>query len=178
MDDGVEEQVATSPDKRPHTRRNFVVTSAAILAVALTGAASYYVLSRDKAANDPAFRAISEIKQGTDTTLYYPSELPDGYTIGKQSVQIQNGVVFYSLTSGSKSATVSQQEKPESLNNLTRIEGLNETVGKLGKTYIGTSDGIPTAVVMADQTLVNISGTPELPQKVISEIIDSLQPVK
>jgi hypothetical protein len=87
-----------------------------------------------------------QLRAASDFALYYPTALPEGYGIKKDSVTTPTtGVVVYAITGESKSnITVSEQKLPQGLdltNLLKSYKDVTQTETPAGTAHIGVQTG-------------------------------------
>jgi hypothetical protein len=138
-----------------------------------------------------------DIKKSVSFPVYYPSKLPQGYSLDKNSAKTANGIVLFSLVFGGKKILISEQTRPShppDLIALTKPQKAQLPVGLSGITPptlapkfkeidcpVGLAvqganvSGSPTAIVLTDSTLVNMTGSSTLSDAAISEIIQNLK---
>ncbi|MDL2342455.1 MAG: hypothetical protein QFB87_05260 [Patescibacteria group bacterium] len=107
-------------------------------------------------------------------TLYYPTQLPRGYTLNKTTARVENDILFYSLKSGSKEVRVSEQAAPTRPPDLNSIPGFKKLESIAGNAAIGKNAGAPTALLITNTTLITISGTATVPQDVIVRLTQQM----
>jgi hypothetical protein len=110
--------------------------------------------------------------------LYYPSEVPAGYTLKQDSVRLDNGIVFYSLVRGAKTILFSQQEVPTSPPDLAHLQGFKKVTTFNGDDVaVGTSNGQPTALLLTDTTLITVTGSKDASKDAIFKLAQDMQPL-
>jgi hypothetical protein len=172
------------------TRRNKKM-AATFLVIFIIGLLLVGLLLKNMSA-DPFPKSV---RQAVSFPLYYPSKLPRGYVLDKKSVKTQNSIVFYTINNGNKKIFLSEQAAPAhppDLRSLTKAQAsatspsgftpsnssaaFREVETPLGQAVQGTSlVGTSVAIVIADNTLINLSGTNSLPSNVLTQAIQNLK---
>src|SRR6266540_1342975 len=116
----------------------------------------------------------SLIRQRTRFTLYYPTNMPQGYGIQKNTIRLDTGVVFYSLANDKRQVRVSQQTLPANPPNLDTLGGFRKIDATAGKAAVGANNSSPTAIILSNTTLITINGSPGTPQDVVASIAKSM----
>jgi hypothetical protein len=136
------------------------------------------------------------IKKSASFTLYYPTQVPQGYSFDKSSANVKNGIVFLSWkNASSKRIQITEQARPAKspdLNTLTKppkvetsIPGVappslnplfQKAYSPVGQAIVGSNtSGSPTAIVLTDKTLINVSGPSDLPNNALNNIVQTLK---
>jgi hypothetical protein len=159
---------------------------AVVLALAL-----YMVILNKNTNSSPIPKSIG---QSVGFPIYYPSKLPNGYSYEKDTVKVDNGIVFFELHSSNRAITLSEQSAPANppdLDALTKpqtaqgsMPGMNSPTlpsmfqkidNPAGQAVQGTSlGGKPVAIILTDTTLINISGSDKLTTNALTKIVKSL----
>jgi hypothetical protein len=121
----------------------------------------------------------SRIKESVTYPLYYPAELPDQYSIDKQSFQTTNQVVIYYLVKdGSPSLSISIQPRPNNFNfedfHLKKMTGSKEVLTQSGKAVIGTYNDRIIGSLVTDKSWLLVAAPSKVSAKGIETIVKSL----
>jgi hypothetical protein len=120
------------------------------------------------------------IEKSVNFALYYPSNLPNGYSLDKNSVKSENQIVFYSLSSGDKKISISEQAAPSNPPDFEKIQKGNTSFKPLdtagGHAIYGVSQKTPAAILLTNTTLINISGDKNVPLDTIVKTTKSMNP--
>ncbi len=159
--------------------KRFSKTKVTLLAVSILaiGIGSYIAYSH---LHEPARyekSVFASITEKTDIQLYYPSSLPNGYTLDEQSVQLKAGVVFFSVFNGSKTIIISQQvipkENPPRLDNLPDFKQFSVTSGNAA---VGLENEKSVGILTTKTTLVTAAGNSALDEDV-SSLLRNMSPL-
>jgi hypothetical protein len=98
----------TTPHRRPRKRRFFkVLAMLIILGVLAGGAALAY----------PRYFAKSpfpsDVRSQAKYTVFYPAQLPAGYTVDRASISTLNGILVFSASKDGQKLAFSQQKVPK-----------------------------------------------------------------
>jgi hypothetical protein len=170
------EDTSHIPTSRPnyvHSLRNTLITviTTILILAALAGVGTYFYKRHVDALPFPKV----DIKS-VSFPFYYPSELPPGYKPLKNSFSLQNGgVVFYSLTNGNARIKVSEQAVPEAPPDLAHIYGFKKVTTANGNDVaVGTTNSQPTALLLADTTLITVTGLKGVPKDTVFQTAQSM----
>ena len=110
-------------------------------------------------------------------TLYAPqSSSPQPYQIDRNGLQNNSGFVTYTLRNGDKTITVTQQATPNKAPDLSVLSGFDKvSVEGVGDGVIGETAGRTIAVIVTDNTLINISGSEGVTKQTIKSLATSLK---
>lgn len=122
-----------------------------------------------------------KIRQSVNFSLYYPSQLPAGYSLDKSSVKFSNQIVFFNLKSVDNTINISEQTAPANPPDFATLEKFNTSFKSLdvigGKAIYGTAESLPVAFLLSNTTLVNISGTKNTPLDAVAKTTQSMSPL-
>jgi hypothetical protein len=163
--------------------------AAAVLAIVVVLAAAVIFVFGGKS-SDPIPKSVH---RAVNFPLYYPAKLPEGYKYQKDSAKVQDSIAFFTISKDIKRIQVSEQaapHKPPDLDALTKVHSIpagpsgfsppgvaafEKIDNPSGQAIQGKSlAGNPVAIVLTDNTLINLSGTPSLPGNVLTQVIKSL----
>ncbi|HSW79872.1 MAG TPA: hypothetical protein VLG47_03785 [Candidatus Saccharimonadales bacterium] len=131
-------------------------------------------------------------------SIYYPDKLPQNFSLDKQSIMSENGVVLYKLKNGEETITVSEQKEPNPPPNFDALTQTNTAVGAMAggvqapdsnklngfiklSTPIGQAvqgngkNNYPIVFVSTGTTLINISGSQNLSNDLLVQLVGSLK---
>jgi hypothetical protein len=139
----------------------------------------------------------NQVTKSVNFKLFYPKDLPRGYSYEKSSTKSEGGLVFLSVISGAKKITITEQVRPNPPPDLialtkpqkaqlppgtagvaapTLAPSFKEIDCPIGQAIIGTNiSNAPTAIVLTDTTLINITSTSTLTDTAIREIVADLE---
>ncbi len=133
---------------------------------------SLYFFSTNK---PPKPNISSSQLSSLDYDIFIPSELPEGYTYESDSVTVNSQLVLFKLNDGSKVITINQQPKPNQETFISSLAGFDKLETPNGTSYTGKNKSYPTALIETKETLVTISGTPDVSSDIINALMKSLQ---
>jgi hypothetical protein len=116
----------------------------------------------------------SSIRKATHYTLYYPSQLPQGYAYKKGSTRLDGGMVFYNLVNDRRTISVSLQAAPPQAIDLKSLVGFQNLDTAAGKAAVGKNGDNPTIIISTNTTLITINGSAGTPQDVVGAIAKNM----
>jgi hypothetical protein len=120
-------------------------------------------------------------RQAVNFPLYYPSHLPEGYKLEKGSAKAENNIVFYSISNNGKKISVSEQAAPINPPDFEIIQKSNTAFRKInvtgGQAIYGVSQKVPAAIMITNTTMINISGSSNIPLDLIGKLTQSMSPL-
>lgn len=155
-----------------HPRRKYVLITVACLLAAGVIAGGYWIVVHDDSTSKA--HPLSSILASVPHPVYVPSQLPDGFAYKPGSVSRQDGVLFYTLEFAKKSIVIVQQPLPDNDIGISSVKGFSRVDADVGEAYVGKNGEAPTAVVLTEKTLVNITATPDISSDVINGIVRNL----
>jgi hypothetical protein len=158
------------PLSRPKKRRRNVYIIPAILAALLLSVGTYFYFTNRTQSTIP-----QETQESVSFPVYYPSELPEGYQLKKDSIKVDRDIVFYSFSNDDKNIMISEQAIPPTPPDLAHIEGFKHLTIPAGDAATGVNNGQPTALLLTDTTLVSITGIKGVSEKNVSDILQSME---
>ena len=158
--------------RRPRFKQVLLIVVAIILIVGGAGGWKY-----EHRNSGPVPKAILK---STNFAIYYPSSLPSGYTLNKNSFSQQNGVLFFQINANDKTISISEQQLPKIPPDFDTIQKFNTSFKQFdltaGKSLLGidAQSNNPIAIVITNTTLININASNEVPRDVVAKIIENL----
>lgn len=153
------------------------VNLARLLVLALILASSLWTWHYFK---DRAKPIPNNVRQSVSFPLYYPSSLPDGYSLDKGSIKVEGQIIFYLIASGSKKISISEQVVPNPAPDIKNVQG-NSSIKKIdtsfGKAILGLYRGAPVAIMLTKTTLINMNASSDVPTDLISKIVQNMYPL-
>lgn len=142
---------------RRHTKRTPLLVLLALLAIAAGGSYWYFVHNTAAAAPIPA-----SIRSEVNFPLMYPSKLPNGFSIDKNSFSVKSGVVLFSANdaNGTKIAFTVQPRPSTFAFDTFYKQGLSGTTTfdtPVGQAAIGQANGHPLGSLTTDQSWLLVS---------------------
>lgn len=162
--------------ERSRSRRNISPVVIGMVLVVLASAVGGFAMWKAGRSNP----IPDSIGKQVDFTIYYPSRMPKGYSLQKDSVRLADGILFYVLGNNnpSKSITVSSQKHP------SNFDEKNLSLAKPFTTSVGTAYDMSTdqknvyLISTHDEVLMFINTDSKLPGDVIPGLISTLQIVQ
>jgi hypothetical protein len=164
-----ENKINAGPKKM---KNKFIIPALAlvVLLVAFIGAWIYFHRSTSP--------LPKQVTGGVNFPVYYPSYLPEGYTFDKSSTHLENQIIFFGLSNKKEKISISEQAAPKNPPDFGLILKRNVSFKKLsltgGQAIYGVSQNIPAAIILTNTTLINISGSSNIPLDNIAKITQSL----
>jgi hypothetical protein len=164
-----ENKVIVTPKK---IKNKFIIPALAlfVLLVAFISAGIYFHRS-----TPPLPKTVTG---GVNFPVYYPSYLPKGYAFDKSSTHLENQILFFGLSNKKEKISISEQAAPKNPPDFELILKRNISFKKLdltgGQAIYGVSQNIPAAIILTNTTLINISGSSNIPLDNIAKITQSL----
>lgn len=115
-----------------------------------------------------------ELRAKTNFPIYYPTKLPEGFSIDETSIALDEDVLFFTFTNKTQQVTVSQVAMPDFDPGLS-WSGFEEMSLPVGKGYIGRNGGRSVALIATKKTLLNIVASPNVSDDVVSSLSFSLK---
>jgi len=143
-----------SPEPAIRSKRKLVVLGLIIFLLAIVGTIGFFTLN----SQHPPQQLIN-IAEEVNFPIYYPSELPAGYSFMDNSAKYQSGFLYYKLHKGNKIISITQQPIPAAAVNLQKLPRYSSLSVPAGPAALGVSVGNPSAVIATGSTLVNINSS-------------------
>lgn len=157
---------------RSRVPKKMILVLSAILLISCIGTSYYYFNKKSTAT--AMLPLPANIINGVDFPLYVPSMLPTGYGYKAGSANIRNGILFYKLSSGAKTITITEQSLPSIAIDLTKVPSYSSLKVPAGRGAIGVSVGNPSVIIMTDTTMININSTKDTPKDIVSNLAQSI----
>ncbi len=117
----------------------------------------------------------SDALKGLDFPIYYPYPLPENFIYKPKSARQENGMLFFSIENAGETILISQQPKPRQNLMLESMVGFNPIKTPVGNAFSGKNGAIPVVIIATGQTLINLSGSADVPDYVMAKVIQNLQ---
>jgi hypothetical protein len=154
------EETISRPEHKPRyksKRRYFKFKLLLILILLTASASTAYILLR------PQYLIPKTIQQQMELTLYYPSKLPSGYIVDKNSFQVSNQVLTFSASNNEDKILFTIQERPPNFDyptfytkGLTQADQFSTPLGQAG---VGNANSRLIGSLPVDKTWVLLSST-------------------
>jgi hypothetical protein len=143
----------------------------AILVVALSAGLFVWRYKISSASHIP-----KNIVKSVNFSVFYPSPLPDNYSLNKDSIKIQTRILFFTLQNGDNKISVSEQSAPSNPPNLQLLTqaGFSKINTTLGQAVQGTNGSRAVAVLLTNTTLINVIGSSSTPSDAVTSVITRL----
>lgn len=120
------------------------------------------------------------IRKQVTFPVYYPNKLPAGYSLDKNLIRVENGIMFFSLDSKkNQKIIISEQTAPSNPPDFDTIQKAYSSFKKIdvigGKAIFIISGETPTAILLTNTTLINISASKDTPEDVLVRLVQDLQ---
>jgi hypothetical protein len=121
------------------------------------------------------------VTKASNLTLYYPTKLPKGYRLDQSTAKYSGGVVFFTLkdVAGNRQVVFTEQAAPANPPDFDAIQKSYSNFKKIsiagGQGVIGTYRQAPTAIILTNTTLINMSGSSNTPLDTATALVKSLQ---
>lgn len=114
------------------------------------------------------------IRQEVNFPVYYPTALPQGYQLAKNTFSAQDNIIFYRLINGGNTIVVSEQTSPPNPLDFKNTPGFGEIPSTAGEAAAGIINGAPVAVVVTEKTMINIQGSKDVSRDVVAKLAQSM----
>lgn len=139
---------------------------AAILLIVL------FAINRFKGDKKPQY----EGEDITPSNVYVPKDLPEGYSVGSGSQELENGAVLYTVyTDKGYQISVTQQYRPSSLN-MSMFNGAQSFDTRLGKAYIIEAIDRITGYILTDDSMLLFNTTGPISSVDMKKLMEAFQP--
>jgi hypothetical protein len=159
-------------ESRPGRSRNKLVWWLIAGVVVLAGVV-WYVLTRLQ--TDPLPAAVT---QEVNYPVYYPKSVPGGYGYKPGSARYDQGIIVYVLDSGAATITVTEQSMPANPPDLSHLTGFTPASVPAGYAAFGQVSAKPSAIILANSTLITLAGTASVSATDVHSIAQSLTAVR
>lgn len=111
--------------------------------------------------------------------VYYPdpAKLPAGYQYAGNSANVSEGVLLYELSNQEKKIVVVTHPSPGRNVGLQGVVGFDPFETPLGTAYVGKQKTGPSAILDTGKSMINISGSRDIPQDVINTVVRHLRQI-
>ncbi len=152
----------------PGSRMFWVISVLLVTSLGLAGGGLYYYRWRSD------WPIPKVVRSQIQFPIYYPSSMPKGYSYQKGFAKIQNGILFYKITSGNRTIVIGEQAIPVAPPDLSSLIGFKKIVTLAGNAAVGSNNGQPIAIVLSNTTLININGSKNVPNDVVGNLAKSM----
>jgi len=169
-----EEKTPPKPPGHKKNRLRFaVIGGVTLLVIIVVGLGFFKLRSGDG--------LPKSIVKSSNLTLYYPSELPRGYALDRSTAREVDGIVFFTIkdTASDRQIVFSEQVAPT---NPPDFDAIQKSSSSLKKANVAGSQGVigvyqstPTAIILTNTTLINISGSKNTPEDAVANLVKSLR---
>lgn len=137
----------TKPNPTKKRRRNFVLMAGLIVLLTLAGV-TYLMLKPQK---NPFTTAQTKAMRQLPFKVYYPAELPDGYSLNLQLLSISDQVVSYAIDSDQNTTVYFSFQRLPDRSTIDNLFG-----GNAERTTIGTPLGQATTAFVSNRQIASI----------------------
>lgn len=161
-----------------HGKRRKIIIIVSIVSVLLVGGAlGYWLLFGRSASPLP-----KEIVTQATFPVYYPKELPEGYTLKPNSASGDDTTVFYTLVdaSGQQAVTVTMQATPPGFDAAKMMGStpIPTTITPAGTLYDLSIGGSSKYMLTTGETLAFITSSQTIDAKIINAIVNNLAEIE
>ncbi len=137
-----------------------------------------YLAHRHQSASGKATALPQTIAARASFPVLYPSPLPDGYTLVPSSVSYSQGILFFTIRSGTRAITLSEQATPEKLRT-SSVHGDEAVSGVTDGSAAVSFDGSRTTATVLSKhgTMVVLNTESGVPADTVKEVVRSLRAV-
>lgn len=107
----------------------------------------------------------------TSFPLYCPDKPPKGIELSANSVAETSQFVTFSMSKGNNQITVTQQARPELMEEVNKIQDVSSP---LGKAYIAGLEKRSVGFLETDKTLLTITSTENLDNETLTGLLQSI----
>ena len=163
------EPLSTRRFHLPGNRKLWVISILLVVSLGLAGGGLYYYHQRSD------WPIPKTVRSQIQFPIYYPSPMPNGYNYQKGFAKVQNGILFYKITSGNRIIVISEQAIPNAPPDLNNLIGFKKLVTLAGTAAVGSNNGQPIAIVLSNTTLIDINGSKNVPNDVVGNLAESMK---
>lgn len=123
------------------------------------------------------------VRSSVNFPLYYPSNLPKGYTYDKSGTFVSNKTLFFNIRAGGRVINIAEQALPSRPPDLEALKKLNPSFKDL---YLDSGNAIsgidsasrsPTVIIETNTTLISIQATINTPSDQVVDLAKHLRSV-
>lgn len=175
MDEGDQNATLDKPHALLATKRSTVILSVASIVIVICGILGF--LFWRVITPDPMVTEFRAAQTSATFPLYYPKNLPGGYTFEVGSLHISSDLAVFKIAGPQgQSVIVTEQAKPEHFD-FNTLSGTEEFATPIGSAYIEDFEIRTTGSIVGKKTWVIINSQPPIGSAVMRLIINSLQTV-
>lgn len=116
-------------------------------------------------------KQFSELQKSVEFPLYYPNELPAGYSVNAKSLQSHDEIVNFSVNHSATKFIVTEQPLPPLMEDVKKID---EFDAKAGKAYIADLEGNTAGFIKTEKTLIIIGGATRAQADLLRQFMETL----
>lgn len=151
-----------------------IVSGIVTMLLVITGTV---IITRKHAVN-PVIADFTAAQKTVIFPLFVPGSLPNGYSYLNHSISTKSNIVVFVISGpGGQRVAVTEQSKPSGFD-FSQLSGTSEFNTPLGNAYVDDLDLRTTGSVVGSQTWLIINTTPAIGESLMSQIINSFQPLK
>jgi hypothetical protein len=159
------EETAPPKSRFKHLRTWFIVAILLLILLCVGG----FILFHKTTALPQA------ITSNVSFPVYYPTDLPAGYQLDKNSIKTQDQRLFYQFQKGSNIIYVTEQSAPSHPPDLKNLDGFGQVSTITGEAVLGTVNGKPTGILLTKSTLTAVNGTDGIPVEQIGTMLQNFR---
>ena len=124
-------------------------------------------------------RAIPlNIRNSASFDLYFPSKLPEGFSVKKDSIEYRGGVLFTQFSDGDHTIFLSQQSKPTNQPRLESLSGFKEFPLEIGQAVTGEQEGVSAVLINTASSTITVTGGETTPRETLGSFAKKLVVVR
>ena len=158
-----------SEPRTPNRKRRW--PKVALIVILLIAIGFGVLLFRTKDSGPPF---PQDITSGLAYPVYYSKNATRGYSYQPGSAKVKAGILFFTMTNGSKKIFITEQATPTvgvNLSSLPKHTNLDITIGKA---VLGTGLGNPSIVIIAPSTLIQLTSSKGVTQADVISIAQKM----
>ena len=119
-----------------------------------------------------------DITAGLPYPVYYAKEATNGYSLQPGTAKVKSGILFYTLANHNKKIFITEQNAPSTQVNLKSLPKYTSLDVPIGQAVLGTGLGNPSIVVIAPQSLIELTSNKGVTRSDIISVAQSLVQVQ
>jgi len=163
------------PARGSKTKKNILIVGLLLVVVGVSIGA-YLLLAggpSPSASQTQMKEQLAQYRNQVNFPLYAPNKLPQGYRMKTDSLSAQNTMVSFILeNTGGSPLIVTEQPRPPIMEDVKKVSDVDSPAGKA---YIADLGGRYTGFIVADKTLVVISGAQQSESDKLRELLGSFR---
>ena len=157
-------------------KKTLIVTPLILILLAAVGAGLWLGFDEQPESSLSQLEApfSQAVRQQAGFGLYYPAQLPPGFSFNTNSVQVSPNYVLFSFQYDGGFVVITQQPKPAVMEKLSKTK---EFKTASGQAFIADVNGKAVGFLLTDKTLVIISGIDKANADKLELLLRSFKPL-